>query len=165
MLLHSRMFALLYGHRRTPPDIADTNLPSLTCRPRRIYLLCPESILKMKGDLTRLTLVTPTSQKFWHRTSEVASSGSIDQTQNSKMSEQKAQLESQTQAENPDDFQQSFSQYPSGVVLGATLFALCLAVLCVALDNTIISTAIPRITDEFHALQDVGWYGSGTSES
>jgi MFS family permease len=27
-------------------------------------------------------------------------------------------------------------------------------------DNTIIATAIPRITDQFHALNDVGWYGS-----
>ena len=27
-------------------------------------------------------------------------------------------------------------------------------------DRTIISTAIPRITDQFHALNDVGWYGS-----
>lgn len=27
-------------------------------------------------------------------------------------------------------------------------------------DNTIIATAIPRITDHFHALNDVGWYGS-----
>jgi hypothetical protein len=38
---------------------------------------------------------------------------------------------------------------------------LCFSVFCVALDNTIIATATPRITDEFHALQDVGWYGSG----
>jgi hypothetical protein len=28
------------------------------------------------------------------------------------------------------------------------------------LDNTIIATAIPRITDDFHSLKDVGWYGS-----
>jgi len=27
-------------------------------------------------------------------------------------------------------------------------------------DNSIIATAIPRITDEFHSLNDVGWYGS-----
>jgi len=32
----------------------------------------------------------------------------------------------------------------------------CLAVLCVALDNTIIATANPRITDQFKALNDVG---------
>ena len=28
-------------------------------------------------------------------------------------------------------------------------------------DNTIIATAIPKITDHFQALDDVGWYGSG----
>ena len=27
-------------------------------------------------------------------------------------------------------------------------------------DNTIIATAIPRITDHFGALDDIGWYGS-----
>ena len=27
-------------------------------------------------------------------------------------------------------------------------------------DNTIVATAIPRITDQFKALEDVGWYGS-----
>ncbi|KAF2661948.1 MFS general substrate transporter [Lophiostoma macrostomum CBS 122681] len=48
----------------------------------------------------------------------------------------------------------------SGLALASTLFALCIGVLCVALDNTIIATAIPRITDDFGILQDVGWYGS-----
>ena len=27
-------------------------------------------------------------------------------------------------------------------------------------DRTIIATAIPRITDEFNSIQDIGWYGS-----
>jgi hypothetical protein len=36
--------------------------------------------------------------------------------------------------------------------------ALGLAVFCQALDNTIIATAIPRITDEFQSLNDVGWW-------
>ncbi|PGH13473.1 hypothetical protein AJ79_03603 [Helicocarpus griseus UAMH5409] len=49
---------------------------------------------------------------------------------------------------------------PSTWKLVAINVASCLAVLCVALDNTILATAIPRITDDFHALQDVGWYGS-----
>ena len=35
--------------------------------------------------------------------------------------------------------------------------ALILAIFCVALDNTIIVTAIPRITDDFKTLNDVGW--------
>ncbi|TVY19770.1 Efflux pump aflT [Lachnellula arida] len=38
--------------------------------------------------------------------------------------------------------------------------ALILSIFCVALDNTIIVTAIPRITDTFNLLNDVGWYGS-----
>jgi len=36
--------------------------------------------------------------------------------------------------------------------------ALILAIFCVALDNTIIVTAIPRITDDYKTLNDVGWY-------
>lgn len=35
-----------------------------------------------------------------------------------------------------------------------------LALFLVALDRTIISTAIPRITDEFKSLGDIGWYSS-----
>lgn len=50
--------------------------------------------------------------------------------------------------------------YPTGFIFGMTLFALFISLFCVALDSTIIATAIPRITDQFHALQDVGWYGS-----
>jgi len=44
---------------------------------------------------------------------------------------------------------------------GLLILALCLAVFCQALDNTIIATAIPKITDDFNSLDDVGWYGSG----
>ncbi|KAM5347709.1 hypothetical protein ACJ41O_007533 [Fusarium nematophilum] len=51
--------------------------------------------------------------------------------------------------------------YPTGVKLALITLALCLAVFVMALDNSIIATAIPRITDEFESLNDVGWYGSG----
>ncbi|KAG5981239.1 hypothetical protein E4U55_003150 [Claviceps digitariae] len=51
-------------------------------------------------------------------------------------------------------------EYPASWKLGLITVALCLSVFCMALDNTIIATAIPRITDQFKALQDVGWYGS-----
>ena len=37
---------------------------------------------------------------------------------------------------------------------------LCLATLCVAVDNTITSTAVPRITHDFHSIEDVGWYAA-----
>lgn len=35
-----------------------------------------------------------------------------------------------------------------------------LSLFLVALDRTIVTTAIPRITDEFNSLGDIGWYGS-----
>ncbi|KAF1971467.1 MFS general substrate transporter [Bimuria novae-zelandiae CBS 107.79] len=51
-------------------------------------------------------------------------------------------------------------EYPKAWRLAVITIALCLSVFCMALDNTIIATAIPRITDQFKALNDVGWYGS-----
>ncbi|TGO13764.1 hypothetical protein BTUL_0064g00650 [Botrytis tulipae] len=51
-------------------------------------------------------------------------------------------------------------EYPTGVKLQLISLALCLSVFLMALDNSIIATAIPKITDQFHSLDDVGWYGS-----
>lgn len=48
----------------------------------------------------------------------------------------------------------------SAIRLTLVMIAVYLSILCVALDNTIIATAIPRITDTFHSIDDVGWYGS-----
>ena len=52
------------------------------------------------------------------------------------------------------------SKYPSGTKLALLTFGLAMATFVIALDNTIIATAIPRITTDFNALNDVGWYGS-----
>ncbi|KAH0427986.1 major facilitator superfamily transporter [Colletotrichum camelliae] len=49
---------------------------------------------------------------------------------------------------------------PTGLKLLAITLGLCLTLFLVGLDNIIISTAIPRITDEFHSINDIGWYGS-----
>ncbi|KAH6660659.1 putative efflux pump [Truncatella angustata] len=51
-------------------------------------------------------------------------------------------------------------QYPTGMKLFLISLALCLSVFLIALDNSIIATAIPKISDDFHSLSDVGWYGS-----
>ncbi|KAI0378099.1 putative efflux pump [Hypomontagnella monticulosa] len=52
------------------------------------------------------------------------------------------------------------TEYPTGLKLGLITLALCLSVFLMALDNAIIATAIPKITDAFQSLPDVGWYGS-----
>jgi hypothetical protein len=51
-------------------------------------------------------------------------------------------------------------EYPSTWKATLIVAALFLAVFLVALDQTIIGTAIPRITDQFESVGDVGWYGS-----
>ncbi|KAM3447850.1 hypothetical protein MY3296_008329 [Beauveria thailandica] len=51
-------------------------------------------------------------------------------------------------------------QYSSGMRLAMIVVALVLTIFLVALDMTIVATAIPRITDEFQSLDQVGWYGS-----
>ncbi|KAJ7636653.1 major facilitator superfamily transporter [Roridomyces roridus] len=51
-------------------------------------------------------------------------------------------------------------QYPTGLRLSLISLALAMSQLVTALDNTIVAVAIPKITDQFHSLEDVGWYGS-----
>ncbi|KAI0608995.1 Major facilitator superfamily transporter, partial [Pyrenophora tritici-repentis] len=50
------------------------------------------------------------------------------------------------------------TQYLTGLKLFTILASLTLVTFLVLLDSSIIGTAIPRITTEFHSLPDVGWY-------
>ncbi|MCJ1382751.1 hypothetical protein MMC17_005864 [Xylographa soralifera] len=52
--------------------------------------------------------------------------------------------------------------YATGWRLFLIMFTISMSGLLTALEIGIIATAIPAITDEFHALDDVGWYGSAT---
>jgi len=60
------------------------------------------------------------------------------------------------QAEDPVDE----SEYPTGLRLGFIVLALVLSIFLVALDFTIVATAIPKIEDDFGGLDKVGWYGA-----
>ena len=51
--------------------------------------------------------------------------------------------------------------YPKSWKLLLITLALFLGTLLVAIDNTIIATAIPEISSDFRALDEVAWYGSG----
>jgi MFS family permease len=69
---------------------------------------------------------------------------------------------SSRQDEQASDLQRvESSLYPSSWTLFGILLGVGLAIFLVALDMTIVATAIPKITDQFHSLGDVGWYGSG----
>ena len=51
-------------------------------------------------------------------------------------------------------------EYPTGAKLALIFFSVLLTIILVALDQTIVSTAIPEVTNQFHSFSDVGWYGS-----
>ncbi|KAH8657848.1 major facilitator superfamily domain-containing protein [Xylariales sp. PMI_506] len=59
---------------------------------------------------------------------------------------------------------ESLHQEPSDSITGFKLVfvlaSLALACFLVLLDTSIVSTAVPKITDDFHSLPDVGWYAS-----
>lgn len=51
-------------------------------------------------------------------------------------------------------------EYPTKSRLAIVLLSLFLGTFLVAIDTTIVSVAIPKISTQFKALDDVGWYGS-----
>lgn len=70
---------------------------------------------------------------------------------------------SQTPASDEGDRQNIVEpQCAEGFKLFLIMVSINMAALLTALEIGIISTAIPQITDEFHSLSDVGWYGSAT---
>lgn len=50
--------------------------------------------------------------------------------------------------------------YPQGTRFLLVTIGLILSIFITALDSTIISTAIPRITSQFGSIHDIAWYGS-----
>lgn len=74
--------------------------------------------------------------------------------------------DTQLSGEKPSEATPSDGEEEEAVVklnrkqLAIMTVAMAFAIFLIALDETIISTAIPRITDQFHSLNDVGWYGS-----
>ncbi|KKP06725.1 hypothetical protein THAR02_01214 [Trichoderma harzianum] len=73
-------------------------------------------------------------------------------------------LEPYTKATDPEDkavdTATEATTLISGLPLVVIMTGLALAGFVVALDTSIIATAIPFITEEFHSTQDIGWYGS-----
>ncbi|KAL8949294.1 MAG: hypothetical protein Q9222_004580, partial [Ikaeria aurantiellina] len=62
--------------------------------------------------------------------------------------------------EQLDEESERRDDYPSGKKWITLVAALALALVLVGLDNTIVATAVPSITNEFKTIADVGWYSS-----
>ena len=52
------------------------------------------------------------------------------------------------------------TKYPTGIRFWLIIFCNALVLVFIEMDSSIVSTAVPSITDEFHTVADVGWYSS-----
>ncbi|KAH8657905.1 major facilitator superfamily domain-containing protein [Xylariales sp. PMI_506] len=55
---------------------------------------------------------------------------------------------------------ESEGKWIHGFTLVKVIAGVTLVVFLMLLDTSIVSTAIPQITNQFHSLEDIGWYGS-----
>ncbi|KAL2132534.1 hypothetical protein VTI74DRAFT_3694 [Chaetomium olivicolor] len=63
-------------------------------------------------------------------------------------------------AESGEREEEDESRYPGPAAMAIIMVAISLAMFLVSLDRTIVSTAVPAITDQFHSSGDIGWYAS-----
>ncbi|KAL6718614.1 hypothetical protein ACLMJK_002848 [Lecanora helva] len=116
-------------------------------------------------------IVPSSSEKDIEKGVNTSSSTDGQNTQDDRIEIEEATLDKKTEETTEKEGEDEY-QYPSTRVVfvpieltggfGKNMFSPISVeyVLSSAEDRTIISTAIPRITDQFHALNDVGWYGS-----
>ncbi|RMZ68861.1 HC-toxin efflux carrier TOXA [Pyrenophora seminiperda CCB06] len=93
---------------------------------------------------------------------KLADTEKIPETTETTAEEEKtsAHVDENEHGNGKDDEVEDESKYLTGWKLAMLSIGLCLTTFVIALDNTIIATAIPKITTYFNSLDDVGWYGS-----
>uniref|UniRef100_A0A8H7MYZ5 Major facilitator superfamily (MFS) profile domain-containing protein n=1 Tax=Bionectria ochroleuca TaxID=29856 RepID=A0A8H7MYZ5_BIOOC len=63
--------------------------------------------------------------------------------------------------DNQNEYEDAERNYqPKTLKFWTILIGMYLSMFLVALDRMIIATAVPKITDEFKSINDIGWYGS-----
>ncbi|KIW61815.1 hypothetical protein PV05_01895 [Exophiala xenobiotica] len=92
----------------------------------------------------------------------VMAAGETDSSKPSTLNTPDMDNVSDTRSVHPERPTQDMTDdlYPHGLELVLLAGASISAVFLISLDQTIVGTAIPKITDEFHGLDDVSWYAA-----
>lgn len=81
-----------------------------------------------------------------------------DTTKDMSLGDDKSHESSKVADENPlEETVSRVENYPTGLRLALILLSIYFSIFLVALDRTIIATALPKITDKFQSFSDVGW--------
>ncbi|KAI0106379.1 major facilitator superfamily domain-containing protein [Nemania sp. FL0031] len=93
-------------------------------------------------------------------TTETEASSALSTTTEEVEEKQKQESPANTVSPPTEELQEGdqLNDYLVGYKLWVLLMSTGLIFFVVLLDNSIISTAVPKITTEFHSLPDVGWY-------
>ena len=115
---------------------------------------------KKTDDASSLTLDEKNDSQLQNENQKAASTKDSGGEQDSDPDNEAQKV--QTHHDNEDENLERIAtaDYPKAFKLAFIVVALVLSIFLVALDMTIVATAIPKITDEFHSLDQVGWYGS-----
>ncbi|SPJ85885.1 probable aflatoxin efflux pump AFLT [Fusarium torulosum] len=85
----------------------------------------------------------------------------VESTSNAPTLHEPAQDEPRTKPEDGEiTTEEEEHEWVTGWKLASMMTSLTLAAFVMLLDMSIISTAVPRITSDFHSLPDIGWYAS-----
>jgi len=140
----------------TPPEIQPE--PSAKRIPSRIS---PVDYLNSLRDRTRGTAASGKRKSSAVEANVPVSEKAVVEEQSADRQDEVARTEEGADAVAADEGEDEVEvQHLTGIILLFFVVALCLVTFMVGLDQMIIATAIPKITTQFHSLEDVGWYGS-----
>ncbi|KAF5678072.1 putative aflatoxin efflux pump AFLT [Fusarium heterosporum] len=84
----------------------------------------------------------------------------VGSTSNAPTLQEPTHNEPETKPEDGDTTEEEDHEWVTGWKLASMMTSLTLAAFLMLLDMSIISTAVPRISSDFHSLPDIGWYAS-----
>jgi hypothetical protein len=86
----------------------------------------------------------------------------ISRTSRTSTSTQKLEKDATPQTTVANEYADPEKNYdPKSLKFWLLIHSVYLSFFLVALDRSIIATAIPAITNSFESIEDIGWYGSG----
>ncbi|KAK7184238.1 major facilitator superfamily transporter [Paraphaeosphaeria sporulosa] len=118
--------------------------------------LSADSKLEANKEKTYLAEDEEDKQTFGSKGPPIVANSTTNGTEKADTSEDGDTVTTPRGAKEP----QKPVQYPKGIELFFIMLALVLSITLMSLDQTIVATAVPKITDQFGRLQDISWYGS-----
>ncbi|KAL4808102.1 major facilitator superfamily domain-containing protein [Aspergillus unguis] len=108
---------------------------------------------------TSLDMHRPTDKADTHLDASSSRQHSLSAIEEDAKDTEKPESDTNGQ-DSPEKSPEAPEEWISGVPLFMVIAGITLVIFLMLLDVSIVSTAVPKITNQFHSLEDVAWYGS-----